>query len=65
MEFTVEGPTPPVKDPWGNTRVGLQASTKIIRKDFGLNFNAALETGGVMVGEEVSLTLELEFVQAS
>jgi polyisoprenoid-binding protein YceI len=65
VEFTVEGPTPPVKDPWGSTRVGVQASTKIIRKDFGLNFNAALETGGVMVGEEVSLTLELEFVQAS
>ena len=65
VEFTVEGPTPPVKDPWGNTRVGVEASTKIIRKDFGLNFNAALETGGVMVGEEVSLKLELEFVQAS
>jgi polyisoprenoid-binding protein YceI len=65
VEFTVEGPTPPIKDPWGNTRVGVEASTKIIRKDFGLNFNAALEAGGVMVGEEVSLKLELEFVQAS
>jgi polyisoprenoid-binding protein YceI len=65
VEFIVEGPTPPVKDPWGNTRIGVQASTKIVRKDFGLNFNAALETGGVMVGEEVSITLELEFVQAT
>ncbi|HEX4311031.1 MAG TPA: YceI family protein [Acidobacteriaceae bacterium] len=65
VEFTVEGPTPPVKDPWGNTRVGVHASTKINRADFGLTFNAAMETGGVMVGEEVSITLELEFVQAA
>jgi polyisoprenoid-binding protein YceI len=63
VEFTVEGPTPPIKDPWGNTRIGVSASTKIDRTDFGLNFNAALETGGVLVGEEVALTLELEFVQ--
>jgi polyisoprenoid-binding protein YceI len=65
VEFTVEGPTAPVKDPWGNTRVGVSASTKIDRREFGLNFNATLETGGVMVGEEVSITLELEFVQAA
>jgi polyisoprenoid-binding protein YceI len=65
VEFTVEGPTPPVKDPYGNTRVGVQALTKINRGDFGLTFNAAMETGGVMVGEEVSITLELEFVQAA
>ena len=43
---TVEGPTPPAKDPWGNTRIGLSATTKINRKDFGLTWNAALETGG-------------------
>ena len=65
VEFTVEGPTPPVKDPWGNTRVGVSASTKIDRREFGLTFNAPMETGGVMVGEEVSITLELEFVQAA
>jgi polyisoprenoid-binding protein YceI len=65
VEFAVEGPTPPVKDPWGNTRVGVQASTKINRADFGLTFNAAMETGGVMVGEEVTISLELEFVQAA
>lgn len=64
VEFAVEGPTPPVRDPWGNTRIGVSASTKIQRKEFGLNFNAALDAGGVMVGEEVSITLELEFVQA-
>jgi polyisoprenoid-binding protein YceI len=65
VEFTVEGPTPPVKDPWGNTRVGVTASTTIDRREFGLTFNAPLETGGVMVGEEVHITLELEFVQAA
>ena len=65
VEFTVEGPTPPVKDPWGNTRVGVSASTKIDRREFGLTFNAPMETGGVMVGEEVHITLEREFVQAA
>jgi polyisoprenoid-binding protein YceI len=65
VEFTVEGPTPPVKDPWGNTRVGVTASTTIDRREFGLTFNAPLEAGGVLVGEEVHITLELEFVQAA
>lgn len=64
VEFAVEGPTPPVKDPWGNLRIGLSATTKIDRRDFGLTFNAALDAGGVMVGDEVSITLELEFVKA-
>jgi polyisoprenoid-binding protein YceI len=64
VEFAVEGPTPPTKDPWGNTRIGVAATTKINRKDFGLTWNAALEAGGVLVGEEVSITLELEFVKA-
>ena len=65
VEFEVEGPTPAVKDPWGNTRIGLSAKTKVDRRDFGLTFNAALETGGVLVGEDVHITLELEFVQAA
>jgi polyisoprenoid-binding protein YceI len=63
--FTVvEGPTPPAKDPWGNTRMGLSATTKINRRDFGLTWNAALETGGVLVGDEVTITLDLQFVKA-
>ena len=62
--FTVEGPTPPTKDPWGNTRVAVSATTKINRKDYGLTWNAALETGGILVGEEVTITLEVEFVKA-
>jgi polyisoprenoid-binding protein YceI len=62
--FNVEGPTPPAKDPWGNTRVGLSATTKINRKDFGLTWNAALETGGILVGDEVTITLDVQFVKA-
>jgi polyisoprenoid-binding protein YceI len=62
--FAVENPTPPAKDPWGNTRIGLSASTKINRKDFGLNWNAALETGGILVGDEVTITLDVQFVKA-
>jgi len=62
--FTVEGPTAPAKDPWGNTRIGVSATTKINRKDFGLTWNAALETGGILVGEEVAITLEVEFIKA-
>jgi polyisoprenoid-binding protein YceI len=62
--FAVDGPTAPVKDPWGNTRVGLSATTKISRKDYGLNWNAVLEAGGVVVGDEVAITLEVEFLKA-
>jgi polyisoprenoid-binding protein YceI len=56
----VEGPTAEVKDPWGGTRTGAVATTKINRKDFGLTWNKALETGGVMVGEEVQITLDVQ-----
>jgi len=61
--FDVEGPTPPAKDPWGNTRVGLSATTKISRKDYGLTWNAGLETGGILVGDDVTVTLDVEFVK--
>src|SRR6185369_8966529 len=63
--FKVEGPTAAAKDPWGNTRIGLSAVTKINRKDFGLTWNAALETGGILVGEEVTITLDVHFVKAN
>jgi len=52
------------KDPWGNLRRGTPATTKINRKDFGLVWNKALETGGVAVGEEVLITLEIEMIKA-
>ena len=64
VSFAVEGPTPPSKDPWGNTRIAISATTKISRKDFGLTWNAALETGGILVGEEVTITLDTQFVKA-
>ena len=59
----VEGPSKESKDPWGNFRKGATATTKINRKDFGLVYNAALETGGVAVGEEVTITLEIEMIK--
>jgi polyisoprenoid-binding protein YceI len=62
--FQVEGPTAPARDPWGNTRLGLSATAKINRKDFGLTWNAALETGGILVGDEVTITLDVQFVKA-
>jgi polyisoprenoid-binding protein YceI len=64
VEFEVEGSSAPVKDPWGNTRIGLSATTRINRKDFGLTWNAALETGGILVGEEINITLDVQFIKA-
>ena len=64
VTFKVEDVSTPAKDPWGNQRIGLSATTKINRKDFGLGWNAALETGGVLVGEDVTITLDVQFIQA-
>jgi len=62
VTLDVEGPTPPLKDPWGFTRVGASATTRINRKDFGLTWNQALEAGGVLVGDEVKITVDVELV---
>jgi polyisoprenoid-binding protein YceI len=59
----VEGPTAEVKDPWGNFRRGASATARINRKDFGLTWNKALETGGVVVGDEVTINLEVEMIR--
>ncbi|WP_426754344.1 YceI family protein [Myxococcus sp. Y35] len=59
----VTGPSKESKDPWGNTRTGVTATTKLNRKDFGLTYNQALETGGVAVGEEVTVNLDLSLVK--
>lgn len=64
VRFAVEGPTPPTKDPWGNTRVAISATTKIKRKAFGLTWNAVLETGGILVGDDVTIAPDVEFVKA-
>ncbi len=60
----VEGPTAEVKDPFGNTRVGASATTKIKRSDFGLTWNAALETGGILVGDDLKIELEISAIKA-
>jgi len=52
-----------VKDPWGNTRRGASARAKLNRKDFDLKWNKALEGGGVLVGDEVDIALELELIK--
>jgi len=63
VQLDVEGPSADSKDPWGKTRRGVSASTKINRKDFGLAWNKALETGGVVVGDEITINLEVEMVK--
>jgi polyisoprenoid-binding protein YceI len=59
----VEGPHPEVRDPWGNVKTGASATTKVNRRDFGLVWNVSLETGGVLVGDDVTITLELEMAR--
>jgi len=63
VTLDVEGPAPEAKDPWGNLKTGASATTKIDRKDFGLVWNMALETGGVLVADQVHITLELELLR--
>ncbi len=52
-----------MKDPWGNTKAGVSLNGKINRKEFGLTWNAALETGGVLVGEDIKLTAEVQLIK--
>jgi polyisoprenoid-binding protein YceI len=58
----VEGPTSPVKDPWGNQRAAVNATTKINRQDFGVKWNAKMDNGGWVVGDDVDITIDLEMV---
>jgi len=59
----VEGPSNPVKDPWGNTRVAASATTKVNRQDYGVKWNANLDGGGVVVGDDVNITIDLEMIK--
>jgi len=59
----VEGPTAPVRDPQGNRRVGANAATTINRKDFGITWHRAIEAGGVVVGDEVRINIDIEPVE--
>lgn len=61
--FDVEGPSAPSTDPFGNVRVGATASTKVKRDDFGITWNAALEAGGVLVGNDVKITLDISLIK--
>lgn len=74
-DLTIHGVTKPVildvtevseqtKDPWGNARIGASMKTKLKRSEFGLTWNAALETGGLMIGDDVKLDFEIELVKA-
>ena len=64
VALAVEGPTAEAKDPWGNVRVGASATTKIKRSDFGLTWNAALEAGGLLVGDELKIALDVSMIRA-
>jgi polyisoprenoid-binding protein YceI len=75
-ELTIHGVTRPVvlevseispatRDPWGGVRIAASASAKVSRKDFGLTWNKVLETGGLLVGDEIFIDLDVEFVKAS
>lgn len=73
-DLTLHGVTKPVtfelefdgvsQDPWGGTRAGFSASADINRKDWGLEYNAVLETGGVLIGDKVKIELEIELIKA-
>ena len=74
-DLTIRGVSKPItltvhaggrgRDPWGGERVGYSATTRINRKDFGLNWNQVLETGGVLVGDQVTISVDLELVKTS
>jgi polyisoprenoid-binding protein YceI len=74
-DLTIKGVTKPItldvefgginKDPWGNTKAGFTVSGKLNRKDFGLNWNAALETGGVLVSDDVKIAAEIQLVKGA
>ena len=63
--LNVDGPTPEGKDPFGNIRIGAAASTKIKRSDFGLTWNAALETGGFLVGDDLKIEIEVSLIKSA
>lgn len=63
VTLNVDDVSGPSKDPWGNQRIGLSASAKVNRKDFGFVWNAPLEFGGVLVGDEVTITLDVQFIK--
>ena len=63
VTLDVEGPSPEITDPFGNIKFGIDVRGRINRSDFGLTWNAALETGGFLVGDKVEMTFETQFVR--
>jgi len=63
VALDVESSGKPIQDPMGNTRAGASATTKINRSDFGLTYNKVLESGGVMVGDEVAISIDVEAIK--
>jgi polyisoprenoid-binding protein YceI len=63
VTLSVDDVSAPSKDPWGNQRIGLSGSAKVNRKDFGFVWNAPLEFGGVLVGDEVTITIDVQFIK--
>jgi polyisoprenoid-binding protein YceI len=59
----VEGPTASVKDPWGNVRAAATATSKVNRQDFGVKWNATLDNGGVVVSDDVNITIDAEMIR--
>jgi polyisoprenoid-binding protein YceI len=59
----VDGPTAPIKDSWGNQRAAVNATTKINRQDFGVKWNATLDNGGVVVGDDVNINIDAELIK--
>lgn len=62
VTLEVDGPTAPHADPWGNTRIGASARTKIKRSDFGMTWNNVLEAGGVLVGDDITINLDVSLI---
>lgn len=63
VKLQMEEPSAEVKDPWGNIRKGIKGTTTLNRKDFGLGWNQILESGGLLVGEEVEISLAVELIK--
>jgi len=61
--LAIDGPTAEQTDPWGNVRIGASATTKIKRSDFNMTWNTVLEAGGVVVGDEISIALDVELIK--
>lgn len=65
VTLDVDGPSAPITDPRGNTKIGASATATINRKDFGVSWNKAMDNGGMMLGEDVPITIDVELVKAA